>query len=117
MHDHIDLQNKEIAAFQERANKQDTNVSQLEDRVQVLTTGISQALKGADDNEQYSRIKGIDKERDETATKCIDKVITVCKHSKVDITKNNIERAHRVVKDRSTMIVKFFSFLKRTSVY
>ena len=77
MHDHIDLQNKEIAAFQERANKQDTKISQLEDRVQVLTTGISQALKGADDNEQYSRIKGIDKERDETATKCIDKVITV----------------------------------------
>ena len=122
LHDHIDLQNKEIAALQERANKQDTKISQLEDRVQVLTAGISQALKGADDNEQYSRryclrIKGIDKEKDETGTKCIDKVITVCKNIKVDITKNDIDRAHRVGKDRSTMIVKFFSFLKRTSVY
>ena len=59
----------------------------------------------------------IDKEKDETGTKCIEKVITVCKHIKVDITKNDIDRAHRVGKDRSTMIVKFFSFLKRTSVY
>ena len=91
-------------------------------KIPVLTAGISQALKGADDNEQYSRryclrIKGIDKEKDETGTKCIDKVITVCKHIKVDIIKNDIDRAHRVGKDRPTMIVKFFSFLKRTYVY
>ena len=44
-------------------------------------------------------------------------MIKVCKHIKVDITKNDIDRAHRVGKDRSTMIVKFFSFIKRTSVY
>ena len=91
-------------------------------KIPVLTAGISQALKGADDNEQYSRryclrIKRIDKEKDETGTKCIGKVITVCKHIKVDITKNDIDRAHRVGKDRPTMIVKFFSFLKRTYVY
>ena len=56
-------------------------------------------------------------QRSYTGTKCIEKVITVCKHIKVDITKNDIDRAHRVGKDRSTMTVKFFSFLKRTSVY
>ena len=74
-------------------------------------------LSGAWVAELLGVIKGIDKEKDETSSKCIEKVIKVCKHIKVDITKNDIDRAHRVGKDRSTMIVKFFSFIKRTSVY
>ena len=55
LHDHIDLQNKEISSLQERVDSQEIKVSQLEDRVGVLSAGLSQALEQADDNEQYSR--------------------------------------------------------------
>ena len=68
LHEHIDLQNKEIAALQERANNQEIKMSKLEDRIGILSAGLSQALKQADDNEQYSRryclrIKGIEKDK------------------------------------------------------
>ena len=35
----------------------------------------------------------------------------------IEIDSNEIDRAHRVGKERKTMIVKFFSFEKRTSIY
>ena len=122
LHEHIDLQNKEIAALQERVNGQDIKISKLEDRIGVLSAGLSQAVKQADDSEQYSRryclrIKGFEKGKDESSSKCVEKVINLCKDLKVDINKNDIDRAHRVGKDRTTMIVKFFSFAKRTSLY
>ena len=83
---------------------------------------LSHVLKQADDNEQYSiryclRIKGIGKDKDESGSKCVEKVIKVCKNLKVDISKSDIDRAHRVGKNRLTMIVKFFSFSKRTLLY
>ena len=53
-----------------------------------------------------SAINLILKENDKTGTKCIDKVITVCKSIKNDITKNDIDRSHYVGKDRSN----FFFF-------
>ena len=37
----------------------------------------------------------------------MERVINLCKELKVDINKNDIDRAHRVGKDRTTMIVKF----------
>lgn len=122
LHEHIDRQNKEIGSLQERIESQEIKILQLEDRVGVLSAGLSQALKQADDNEQYSRrsclrIKGIAKEKNETSSKCVEKVIKVCKNLKADISKDDIDRAHRVGKDRSTMIVKFFSFSKRTLLY
>ena len=43
LHEHIDLQNKEIAALQERVNGQDIKISKLEDRIGVLSAGLSQA--------------------------------------------------------------------------
>ena len=122
LHEHIDLQNKEIATLQERANDQEIKMLKLEDRIGILSAGLSQALKQADDNEQYSRryclrIKGIEKEKDESSSRCVEKVVKLCKNLKVDINKNDIDRAHRVGKDRATLIVKFFSFAKRTSLY
>ena len=39
------------------------------------------------------------------------------KNQKLKISKNDIDRAHRVGKDRSTIIVKFFSFVIRTALY
>ena len=39
LHDHIDLQNKDIAALQERVNVQDIKISKLEDRIGVLSAG------------------------------------------------------------------------------
>ena len=122
LRDHIDIQNKEIVTLKEKINTQDVRICQLEDKVGILTAGLSHAVKQADNNEQYSRryclrIKGISKEKDESSTKCIDKVVKVCESLKVNITKADIDRAHRVGEDRSTMIVKFFSFVKRTSLY
>ena len=98
-------------------NTQDVRICQLEDKVGILTAGLSHAVKQADNNEQYSRryclrIKGISKEKDESSTKCIDKVVKVCESLKVNITKADIDRAHRVGEDRSTMIVKFFRLSK-----
>ena len=58
---------------------------------------------------------GIEKEKDEYSSKYVEKVIKVCKNINVDITKNDIDRAHRVGKNHSTIIAKFFSFFKKTS--
>ena len=77
LRDHIDVQNKEIVTLKEKINTQDVRICQLEDKVGILTAGLSHAVKQADNNEQYSRryclrIKGISKEKDESSTKCID---------------------------------------------
>ena len=106
-----DTLNKKL---EELATKKD--VEQLKNLVNSLRDYIDIQ------NEQYSRryclrIKGISKEKDESSTKCIDKVVKVCESLKINITKADIDRAHRVGEDRSTMIVKFFSFVKRTSLY
>ena len=82
LHDHIDLQNKEIAALQERVNGQYIKISKLEDRIGVLSAGLSQAVKQADDSEQYSRgyclrIKGFKKSKDESSSKCVEEVINL----------------------------------------
>ena len=76
-------------------------MSKLEDRIGILSAGLSQALKQAENNEQYSRryclrIKGIENEKDEWSTKFVKKVVKLCKNLKVDINKNDIDGAHRV---------------------
>ena len=58
-------------------------------------------------------MKGIAKEKGESSDKCIGKVLKVCEKLKLSITKHDIDRAHRVGKDRNTMIVNFFSFQKK----
>jgi len=44
-------------------------------------------------------------------------VIKVCNDLLHDINHNDIDRAHRVGKNNETIIVKFHSFRKRTSLY
>ena len=118
----IEKQNSEIFLLNKRMDDQDTKISQLEDKIAVLTASNA-ALKAQSDNqEQYSRrqclrIKGIDKTEDESSSACVDKVIKVCRKLKVNVDKPDIDRAHRIGKDRSTMIVKFHSFSKRTELY
>ena len=63
------------------------------------------------------RINGIEKSQNETASDCVDKVLEVCKNLNVDVEKSDIDRAHRVGRERKTMIVKFYSFSKRTNIY
>lgn len=116
-------QKLEIDSLNVKVTRNDLKISQLEDKVAVLTASVNAMKSHADNNEQYSRrqclrINGIPKEDNESSNKCVDKVIDLCKNSlKVNIEKADIDRAHRVGKERKTMIVKFFSFSKRTSVY
>jgi len=125
----IEQQNNEIISLKNDMNDQNNKISTLEnkvgvleDKVGVLTASIS-ALKAQSDNqEQYSRryclrIQGIDQAQYERGVDCVTKVIEVCKNLNINIEEKDIDRAHRVGKDRKTMIVKFFSFPKRTSVY
>ena len=79
-------------------------------------------MKKGDDAEQYSRryclrIKGIKCEKDESSTKCVEKVVEVCENRNVGISSNDIDRAHRIGKNRDTIIVKFYSFSKGTFLY
>ena len=60
---------------------------------------------------------GYRRETNESSQDCVNKVISVFDDMNLNITSDDIDRAHRVGKERKTMIVKFFSFGKRTSVY
>ena len=122
LHVKLESQNSEILNLREHINQQDEVISKLEDRVGVLSASVEALSSQNDNQEQYSRryclrIKGIDKDANESSKNCIDKVLEVCKKVDVDITSSDIDRAHRVGKEKSTMIVKFFSFEKRTSLY
>ena len=97
-------------------------MNHLRDRVAVLSNAIDHLKVSADAQEQYSRrtclrIKGIKKERDETAEKCLLKVKNMCKDLNVNIPDESFERAHRIGKDKDSIIVKFTSFRYRTLLY
>ena len=115
-------QHSEIVKLTEKTTLQDDKISKLEDKIEVLSAGLTKALKKGDDVEQFSRsyclrIKGIKCEKDELSTKCVEKVVEVCENLNVGISKDDIDRAHPVGKNRDTMIVKFYSFSKRTLLY
>ena len=63
------------------------------------------------------RIKGLKTESHENPDTCVEKVVKVCKELSIDITVSDIDRAHRVGKDSKSIIVKFFSFKKRSLLY
>ena len=79
--------------------------------------------KQTDSQEQYSRrsclrINGIEKAENESTTDCVNKVIDIFKDVEdVHLSAEDIDRAHRVGREKKTMIVKFYSFGKRTQVY
>lgn len=117
-------QNEQICNLQNKINQQDEIISQLNDKIGVLTSSIEAVKLQSDCNEQYSRryclrLSGIskDEERNENATECVNKVVEVCKNLNLDINASDIDRAHRIGKDKKSVIVKFFSFKKRTDLY
>ena len=99
-----------------------TTVNQLLDKNAVLSSSIDFLKKQCDSQEQYSRraclrIKGIEKVGVESTSDCVDKVVNLCNNLNCGITADDIDRAHRIGKDKKTMIVKFYSFAKRTKLY
>ena len=122
LHDRIEEQNKEISNLNKRVIAQDTVISQLEDRIGILSASVEALKKDSDSHEQYSRryclrINGIKKDDNESGKDCVEKVVKVCEKLNLPINKNDIDRAHRVGKERKSMIVKFYSFHKRSSLY
>ena len=122
LHNRIEAQNNEIISLKEKVSSQDTEISQLKDRLGVLSASVEAIKKDSDANEQYSRryclrINGIKKDHDESGKDCINKVLKVCEKFNVSVKENDIDRAHRVGREKKTMIVKFYSFEKRTSLY
>lgn len=118
----IEKQNLEILSLKATVLSQEKNLSNMNDKIAVLSNSIDVLKKQSDNQEQYSRryclrVKGIEKENYETPNTCIDKVVKVCKNLDVDINASDIDRAHRVGKDNKAIIVKFFDFKKRTALY
>jgi len=115
-------QNEQISSLQNTIAKQDDIISKMEDKLCILSSSIENIKAQSDNNEQYSRryclrISGIDKEHNESSNLCLNKVVEVCKNLDINIDSSDIDRAHRVGKDKRAIIVKFFSFKKRTEVY
>ena len=113
---------KESINHEERILYLEENLQILQDKNAVLNSSINFLTKQNDAQEQYSRrsclrINGIPKVENESSADCVTKVIEVCKDLNIKLEESDIDRAHRVGKDRKTMIVKFYSFNKRTSIY
>ena len=113
---------KENSDHEERLFSLEERISILEDKNAVLSSSIDFLKTQSDAQEQYSRrsclrINGIEKAENESSSQCVDKVIDICNDLELNIKKDDIDRAHRVGKDRKTIIVKFYSFGKRTSLY
>ena len=119
--DNTDFEER-ILSLEERVSVLEQTNIMLYDKNAVLSSSIDYLKSQSDSHEQYSRrsclrINGIKQAENESSSDCVDKVIDVCKDLNLDVKKEDIDRAHRVGRDRKTMIVKFYSFGKRTSVY
>lgn len=115
-------QEKRIINLESKVEELSSCISKLQDKNAVLNNSVDFLTKRNDHQEQYSRryclrFNGIAKESNESSQDCVDKVVSVCKDLNINITSKDIDRAHRVGKDRKTLIVKFYSFGLRTSVY
>ena len=134
--DRIKYQDRKIASlevdatdFEERIQNLENTVSEMSnlvsnllDKNAVLNSSVDFLKAQSDQHEQYSRrsclrIDGIAKVNNETSDECVAKVVQVCNDLNLNISADDIDRAHRVGKERKTMIVKFFSFGKRTALY
>ena len=119
----ITAQAEEISQLKSKSAIQNETISKLNDRVAILSASVNHINKEQDRQEQYSRryclrISGIPKEGGkENSSMCVEKVVNVCNELNLPITSNDIDRAHRIGKEKKTMIVKFYSFHKRTSLY
>ena len=115
-------QNTIIESLREDVSNQEALISKMNDKIAVLSNTVDVLKSQQDNQEQYSRryclrVTGIPKEDDESSKTCVEKVIKVCQDLNLDIKNEDIDRAHRIGKDKKTMIVKFHSFRKRTMFY
>ena len=111
-----------ITSLENSVNEMYDEVSKLLDKNAVLSSSLDFLKQKSDSQEQYSRraclrISGIEKSESESASDCVKKVVDIFTNTNVNLSAEDIDRAHRVGKDKKTMIVKFFSFGKRTKVY
>lgn len=129
LNDKIELQDARITSLEEDSVNHENRISKLEnellilkDKNAVLNNSVDFLAKQNDAQEQYSRrsclrINGIRRSANESSSDCVEKILKVCKDMNINLEASDIDRAHRVGKERKTMIVKFYSFNKRTSVY
>jgi len=102
-------QKEEIQSLHLKVSSQDDTISKLNDKIGVLSTAIENLKNQQDNQEQYSRIyclriNGIAKYQNETPGTCIEIVVEVCNNLNVNITKEDIDRAHRVGKEKSVLL-------------
>ena len=136
LHERLDVQEKRITSLEEDSVHHEERIVQLEntiselkttvnhlcDKNAVLSSSVDFLTRQSDNHEQYSRryclrINGIEKMADESAPKCVEKVVEICNNLNLDISSSDIDRAHRVGREKQSMIVKFHSFGKRTALY
>ena len=136
LHERLDAQEKRILSLEEDCLHHEEKIENLEksvfdlknkvniicDKNAVLSSSLDFLTKQSDHQEQYSRryclrINGLEKIADESADKCIEKVVGLCNDLDLDISASDIDRAHRVGREKQSMIVKFHSFRKRTALY
>ena len=119
------LEQKEtILSLRDQLSKQENDISKMNDKIAILSNTVDVLRKNQDNQEQYSRryclrMNGIKKNQDENESSdvCINKVVKVCQNLNLDIKNEDIDRAHRIGRDRKTIMIKFHSFRKRTLVY
>jgi len=113
---------EKIGNLEKTVSDLNSKVDILFDKNAVLSSSLDFLTKQSDHQEQYSRryclrINGLEKNADESADKCVEKVIGLCNDLELDISVSDIDRAHRVGREKQSMIVKFHSFRKRTALY
>ena len=90
LQERIVQQHSEIVKLTEKTTLQDDRISKLEDKIEVLSAGLTQTLKKGDDAEQYSRrcYAYVSKESNvkKMCTKCIEKVVEICENLNIGMT-------------------------------
>ena len=130
IHDTINVAvNKLEEKFAEKYQEYDKKIENLERRVDELEglVKVIERLEGRiDDSEQYSRrmclrINGVPLPKDNEKEDCVKIVNELIKEAGVDVTKDSIDRAHRIGRvsgdGKQQIIARFKSFRERTLVY
>eukprot|EP00112_Aurelia_sp_Birch-Aquarium-sp1_P004088 Seg1464.14 transcript_id=Seg1464.14/GoldUCD/mRNA.D3Y31 product="hypothetical protein" protein_id=Seg1464.14/GoldUCD/D3Y31 len=129
INDTINEVNKLEEKFDVKCQEYDQKIENLERRVdelEGLVNVIERLEARIDDGEQYSRrmclrINGVPIPSVDDKEDCVEKVHELIKETGVTVSKDSIDRAHRIgrVNDegKQQIIVRFKSFRERTLVY
>ena len=116
---------EELAKFKEVNKKMDEISStnkMLQQHVSTLKRSNEELIKRCEENEQYGRrlclrIKGIPRKEKEKSDEVLDQVRSLFDEAEVTIPDTVLDRAHRVSKKTSEVIVRFTTFRHRTLLY